>query len=249
MLNKILITSILVFSFNFTQAQYGRNYKEIGFLAGPVFFQSDYGQRNNFDNYINNNGYNIGVYYYLTPNENTRSIREYFKLRLDLNFMKSDLKHYGKYVEGNSVFKNQLKGMRGKTQTLSLGSQIEFYPFRTDDYRRGYRFSPYISFGAQINYYDTTAFSLNGPLGNSQTTPTKYLGAYRNEGGSVASISTSIGTRYKLSNYDALTVDFKAQYYFSDWVDGLNPNRRIYTENKSNDWSTIINFGYVYYFE
>ena len=48
----------------------------------------------------------------------------------------------------------------------------------------------------------------------------------------VASVTGAIGTRYKLSDYHSLFAEVRAQYFFSDWVDGLNPNKDIYKENK-----------------
>jgi hypothetical protein len=43
-------------------------------------------------------------------------------------------------------------------------------------------------------------------------------------------------------------IDLRFQYYFfSNWVDGLNPNPEIYKENKANDWLVWFNVGYIYY--
>lgn len=39
------------------------------------------------------------------------------------------------------------------------------------------------------------------------------------------------------------------QMYNSDWIDGLNPNKDLYKENKYNDWQVWFNFGYIYYLE
>jgi hypothetical protein len=54
-------------------------------------------------------------------------------------------------------------------------------------------------------------------------------------------------------------MDWRWQYYFSNWVDGLNPQLEYNTqalglgngvpvpENKANDWIFWINFGGVFY--
>ena len=42
-------------------------------------------------------------------------------------------------------------------------------------------------------------------------------------------------------------LDLRWQYFFSDWVDGLRPDPRFYSENKANDWLVWLNFGYIYY--
>jgi hypothetical protein len=44
-------------------------------------------------------------------------------------------------------------------------------------------------------------------------------------------------------------VDLRVQYYFSNWVDGLNPDPKVYTENRANDWNIWFNFGYIYYLQ
>ncbi|MBC7642956.1 MAG: glutamate dehydrogenase [Flavobacterium sp.] len=245
----ILCLFLLGFS-NISNAQYGRTYREVGLMAGPVFFQSDFGARNTFENYYKNNGISIGAFYYVSAIENSQSLRENFKLRLEVSYMTSQLKHYGEWVDPSNTnkFATQLRAMSGKVETINLGFQVEYYPFKTDDYNRGTTWSPYISGGAQISNYTSKVESSLGPLGSTITTPTKYLNAYRNDSNIVASLTTSVGTRYMLDDYHALVFDARIQYYFSDWVDGLNPDRNVYTENQANDWSTTFNIGYVYYF-
>ena len=245
MLKKaILFISILTISLSaYSQNGFGGSYTEVGVFTGPVFFKSDYGERGNFENFEKNSGFSIGASYYLSTINN-------FKLRLEVSYTKADFKHYGKYVDpsSTSVFTNQLRGMYGSTSYSSLGFQVEYYPFKTDDYDRGSSFSPYLSLGPQINYVSVTSRSTLGELGTSITTPRKYMGGYKNGGMTVASVTGAIGTRYKLSDYHSLFAEVRAQYFFSDWVDGLNPNKDIYKENKSNDWCVGLNLGYIYYF-
>jgi hypothetical protein len=62
-------------------------------------------------------------------------------------------------------------------------------------------------------------------------------------------VVSSVGTRYKLAPLSDLMVDLRFQYFFSNWVDGLNPNPTIYKENKANDWLVWFNFGYIYYLQ
>ncbi len=235
---------------NVLNAQGGKTYKEIGIMAGPVFFQSDFGSRDTFENYYKNNGFSIGAFYYLSAISNNSSLAENFKLRIEASYMSANLNHYGQWVDPNNdrIFARQLRGMRGNVETLNAGFQIEYYPLRTDDYNRGSSFSPYISGGAQISNYTSNVYSVLGNLGAPSITPLKYRDSFKNESGIAPSLTTSIGARYLLTDYSALVIDARVQYYFSDWVDGLNPDKNIYTENKANDWSTTINFGYIYYF-
>jgi hypothetical protein len=167
--------------------------------------------------------------------------------------MEADLKHYGKYVDGtSSIDKEKLRAMSGNTSTMNAGFQVEFYPLKTDDYYRGGRISPYVSLGCLASLYNSevkTSFG-NGKIGNPSNTLTKYLDGYRNDVNQfTASISGSVGTRYKLSDYHSLLAEVKLQYYFSDWVDGLNPNSKIYTENRTNDYLGSFNIGYIYYLD
>lgn len=231
-------------------AQFGRTYQEIGVMAGPVFFKSDYGERGDFENFSKNTGYSVGVFYYFSFIEDYKNLRENFKLRLDASYMKSELAHYGKYVDPakTSLIANQLRAMNGSTSTINLGLQVEFYPFKTDDYNSGAAFTPYVSLGGQLGYYTSKVQSDLGPIGTPLTTPLKYASGTRNESRPVASLTSSIGVRYRLNDYNSLIFDSRLQYYTSDWVDGLNPDRRDYPENKTNDYSLTFNFGYVYFF-
>lgn len=252
MLKKILVSFVflLIFTAN-TQAQYGRSYQEVGVMAGPVFFKSDYGERGNFENFIKNEGVSVGLFYYFSFIQNYAGLKENFKFRLDASFMKTNLEHFGKYVDPSktSLFAEQLRAMKGSTQTVNLGVQLEYYPWKTDDYNRDATFSPYLSFGGQLGYYTSKVYSELGPLGSPLTTPDKYSSGTRNESRPVASLTSSIGTRYQLNPFNSLIFDCRLQYYTSDWVEGLNPDRNKYTENKANDYSLTFNFGYVYYFQ
>lgn len=253
MLKKIILPFFLVLFLIIGEksyAQFGRTYQEVGIMAGPVFFKSDYGERGDFENFSKNMGFSAGVFYYFSFIENYRSLRENFKLRVDASYMKTNLEHYGKYVDPSktSVIANQLRAMHGSTSTVNIGLQMEFYPWKTDDYNRGSDFSPYVSLGGQLGYYTSKAESDLGVIGIPQTTPEKYLNGTRNESRPVASMTSSLGVRYRLNDYNSLIFDSRLQYYTSDWVDGINPDRNKYTENKTNDYSLTFNFGYVYYF-
>lgn len=103
--------------------------------------------------------------------------------------------------------------------------------------------------GAQYHYYTPTVESSLGRLTDPGVLPIKYQDAYRNESSSTWSIVASVGTRYKLTEVSDLLFDLRWRYYFSNWVDGLNPDENLYPENKANDWSFVISFGYIYYLD
>ena len=250
MSKRFLFTIIVLISFSYANAQYYRSSQVAGIMAGPLFFQGDYGERGDTENFIKNNGFSVGGIYYLSFVENYRNLRENFKIRVEASFTKSDFEHYGQYVapEKTSLFAQQLRAMSGSTQIINVGFQVECYPWKLDDYTNQ-NFSPYISVGTHFGSYETKVSSSLGPLGTPITTPDKYIDGFKNGSGIAISVTGSIGTRYRLSSNNALIVEARWQRFFSDWVDGLNPNKEIYTENKSNDFLFGVNFGYIIYFK
>ena len=245
-------------------AQFDGFSHEIGVIAGPVAFQSDYGERYDFSTNAGNTGIGIGLVHYLNfrfdsdYNYTSRSyFNDHFKVRTELSYVTSKLNHFGEYVAPTktSLASQQLRAMSGSTSITNLGTQFEFFPLSIRDYSavEG-SFAPFVSLGAQLSYYSAKASSTLGALGTPATTFPKYLTpsegrpfGFSNENATVWSIVSSVGTRYKLNESADLMVDLKFQYYFSNWVDGLNPNPDIYKENKANDWLVWLNFGYIYY--
>ena len=136
---KLIYFIFLLGLFNFAHSQKGKPLQEIGVMTGPVFFQSDFGARNEFKNYYKNNGFSFGIFYYLSALNNSSAISEKVKLRIEASYMTTNLNHYGKYVDNNnnSLFTQQLRAMRGTVETLNAGLQLEYYPWKTDDYCRG----------------------------------------------------------------------------------------------------------------
>ena len=260
----LLFLAFVGFS-NGSNAQFSSFSHEIGIIAGPVAFQSDYGQRGDFSTNLGNTGIGIGIIHYLnfsyeadcncyTPET---YFNDHFKLRSELSYSKTDFHHFGQYVapKKTSLGSQQLRAMQGSTSINNLGVQLEFTPWSIRDFSSTIgSIAPFVSLGGQISYYNTKVSSTLGPLGTPLTTFPKYLTpsdgrpfGFSTESGSVFSVVTSVGTRYKLTPLSDIMVDLRFQYYFSDWVDGLNPNPTIYKENKANDWLVWFNVGYIYY--
>lgn len=233
---------------------------EIGVIAGRIEFRSDYGQRDNAKNNFANQGFAIAFVDYMnfsyTDNLNNY-FKEHFKVRSELSYSNANLKHYGEWVERGTPGSERLKAMRGSTELLNLGMQLEFNFIHIHDFENTIGgFSPYISLGPQISYYTATATSTMGNMGDPGITPPKYLvpsdghpHGYSNESKAVFSTTLNLGTRYKLTRMSDLILDLRAQYFSSDWVDGLNPNKDLFTENKRNDWLTFVGLGYIFYFD
>ena len=252
MYKKILITIALVFTMTSLNAQYSSGlFVDIGVTVGSVNFKSDFGERGNFQNYTQNSGYVVTGVLYLTIDNFSSRFTEYFKLRFEASYMNCDLGHYGKWVDPSNqgVFATQLRAMKGTVNSQTFGIQLEYFPIGQDQYTRVDGFFPYVSFGGQISNYSTEISSSLGPIGTPISTPIKYLngGVRAQSNGLVPTLSTSLGTRYKLSDFGSLVLDLRLQYYFSDDVDGMNPNKSLYPENKSNDWLTSVSIGYIYY--
>lgn len=267
MISKFIIAiSILLFGYsNTANAQFGFSH-EIGVIVGPVAFQSDYGERGDFTTNAGNSGIGIGLIHYLNFSYRAECdcytpetyFNDHFKLRSELSYNKTDLKHFGEWVEGNnSIGKQQLKAMYGSTAVTNIGMQLEYYPLSIREFTATNRsLAPFISLGGQFSFYNTESASTMGSLGTPLTTFPKYLTpsdgrpyGFTTESGTVWSVISSIGTRYKLSPLSDLILDLRFQYYFSDWVDGLNQNKDLYKENKANDWLVWLNFGYIYYLQ
>ncbi|MFN7099755.1 MAG: THC0290_0291 family protein, partial [Flavobacterium sp.] len=179
--------------------------------------------------------------------------------RTELSFNKTDLKHFGEYVDPkkNSLGAQQLRAMSGSTTVGNIGVQLEYYPWNIRDFTNTIGdFAPFVSLGAQYSFYNAKATSTLGALGSPLTTFPKYLTpsegrsyGFSTEQGTAWSVVSSAGVRYKLNDSADLMVDLRLQYYFSNWVDGLNPNPEIYKENKANDWLVWLNVGYIHYLD
>ncbi|MFI2741443.1 THC0290_0291 family protein [Zhouia sp. PK063] len=262
-MKKYIILSFLLLSAFSLEAQFRFAFSnEIGVIAGPVAFQSDYGIRHNTGTNIGNTGMGIALIHYMNFAYNKACncysqdtyFNDHFKFREELSFtLVKNLQHYGEWVadDKNSVTAWQLRGMYGSTSVLNLGVGLEYFPLSIRDFSNGgFPFAPYISVGGNFGYYNPTAASHYGQIGTMQYTPLKYQNnAVTNDNGTVWSIMANLGVRYKLTRLSDVVLDFKWHYYYSDWVDGLNPRRDVYTENKYNDWQFWIGFGYIYYLD
>jgi hypothetical protein len=254
--------SLLFIGFvNQSNAQFGFSH-EIGVIAGPVAFQSDYGERYDFSTNSGNTGYGIGLIHYLNFSYKAECncytpetyFNDHFKLRSELSYNKTQLQHFGKWVDPDrtSLTADQLRAMKGSTAVTNIGMQLEFFPYSIRDFTATIgSWAPFISLGGQFSFYKPTSMSELGPgLEELLTvTPQKYIDAFDRKGGTTWSVVSSVGTRYKLTPLSDLMIDLRWQYYFSNWVDGLNPDPNIYKENRANDWNVWLNFGYIYYLQ
>jgi len=250
---------------------------EIGAITGPVAFQSDYGQNENFETNKGNTGIGIGLIHYINfayradCNCYTKDsfFNDHFKLRNEISWNRTNLNHFGEWVASDktSATARRLRGMSGVASVLDIGSQIEYFPYSIRDFAAGgYSFAPFISLGVHYNNYTPKASQdlseltpLEIEITNNTDPNTVIAGSpgkanyaifspdsISTEQASTWSIVWSVGTRYKLTPLSDLMVDLRWQYYFSDWVDGLNHNA---PSDKNYDWNLWLNFGYIYYLD
>jgi hypothetical protein len=133
----------------------------------------------------------------------------------------TSLKQFGEYVAPNRTLgSDQLRAMRGSTAVDECGMQLEYFPLSIRGLQQQQEARAFISLGGQFSYYNAKALSTLGPLGTPLTTFPKYLTPRRaslrfsTETGTVWSIVSSVGTRYKLSPLRDLMIDLRFQYYF-----------------------------------
>lgn len=248
MFQKTLLLLVGILSFTTAKAQSGQYYQEIGIMSGPVFFQGDFGEKGSSENITSNVGVSGSLLYYVSLNNNNGGLERNLKVRFDATLMSVTLNHYGKYAESNSLFGEKLRAMQSDVKVSNIGFQLEYYPYETDDYG-GSGLSPYIAGGAQLNFYSANATSSLGSIGNLNTVPTKYVDGFKDSNGNAFSMTGALGVRYKLSDSGAVVLEGQFKYYFSDWIEGMNPDPKIYKENKNNDFSGTIQIGYVYYLD
>lgn len=256
---KIFILFLLIGLPHYTFSQSGVAH-EIGVITGRIEFRSDYGQRNDVETNIDNMGFGISVVDYMgfSYYDNLNYyFKEHFKIRSEISYSKTRLQHYGDWIKKNSITAQQLKAMRGSTQLFNVGFQLEYSFKHIHDFEREIgSWAPYVAIGPQFSYYTAKAWSNMGEIGTPLTTPVKYLipsdghpNGYSNESKTVFSAALNLGIRYKLTVMSDLVLDTRAQYFASDWVDGLNPNKDLYKENKQNDWLTFVGLGYILYLD
>lgn len=248
---------------------------EIGVIAGPLQFRSDFGSREESKTNFGNSGFGVGIVHYLNFSYRADCncyttdtyFNDHFKLRNEISYNKTNLEHLGFWVQPDkfSVQADQLRAHKGVANNLDIGTQIEFFPLSIRSFQAfGYRIAPFVSLGVHYTSFSpkaSTTFDNPDPTayGNVFDSSNIYTYWFENytpgvdpypiqtNGGSTWSTVTSVGFRYKLDKLSDLMLDLRWQYYFSDWVDGLNHNWRGY--NKNNDWLVWLNVGYIYYLD
>ena len=261
MLNLKQLSPVLFFllGINFGHSQLGFSH-EIGVIAGPLEFRSDFGQR--FDERTNfkNSGVGIGIVHYINFSYRADCncyttdtyFNDHFKLRNEISWNKTKLDHFGKWVDPdrNTIEAQQLRAHKGVAQNFDIGTQIEYFPRSIRSFQAfSYKFAPFFSLGVHYTYFKpevSTTFGDGDVLNPANFYSFWEPGSVNASSGSTWSIVSSAGVRYKLGPLSDLMLDLRWQIFFNDWVDGLNHQLE---SNKYNDWLLWLSFGYIYYLD
>lgn len=247
---------------------------ELGVIAGPVQFRSDFGGRFEERTNIGNSGIGIGIIHYISfaysADCNCYTTETYFndhfKLRSEVSWNKTNLDHHGFWVQADKVSINadKLRAHSGVAENFDIGMQLEYFPLSIRSFQAfAYRIAPFVSLGvhytasspkASTTYGDRNIYNPNNIYSfwysDDSYLPPIPTGQQREYPINLDPINdwslvTSVGFRYKLTKLSDLMLDLRWQYYFSDWIDGFNHEFSDY--NKYNDWLVWLNFGYVLY--
>ncbi|WP_299120746.1 glutamate dehydrogenase [uncultured Winogradskyella sp.] len=265
-IKKLIIPFALLLSVQISYAQLGFSH-EIGVIAGPLAYQSDFGVRYDFETNAGNTGIGVGVIHYINfayradcnCYTTDKYFNDHFKLRSEISWNKTTLEHFGEWVDPDMTSPNadRLRGHTGEAENWDIGMQMEYFPRSIRAFAAGsYAFAPFVSLGAHYVSYSPSVYtnyvnpSSPGDVGNIEIPSNFYTrwepGSVSDMSGSTWSIVSSIGTRYKLTILSDLMVDLRFQYFFSDFTDGLDHQL---PSNKANDWLVWLNFGYIYYLD
>ncbi len=263
---KHLTLFLLVFlAVQFSNAQLGFSH-ELGLIAGPVQFRSDYGIRNNVETNFGNSGYGIGVVHYLNfayradcnCYTTDNFFNDHFKIRTEVSYNQTNLEHLGELVVPTKISdnSNRLRGHKGVAKNLDFGSQIEYFPLSIRDFQGfAYSFAPFISLGVHYTAFtpevSTTYINPDPRKTGDVTDPSNFYsfwepGSVDASSGGVFTVVSSVGVRYKLTKLSDIMLDFRWQYFFNDNIDGLNHQLEF---NKNDDWLVWLNFGYIFYLD
>lgn len=258
-LKPLIALFFITFSAFISYAQLGFSH-EIGVIAGPVEFRSDYGVRNSPETNLGNVGIGVGIVHYINfayrSDCNCYSadtyFNDHFKLRSEISWNKTKLEHFGEFVDPSqtSIAADQLRAHSGEANNFDVGMQLEFFPKSIRAFEAfSYSFAPFASLGVHYTSFnpsvETTYGDQNILNANNFYNPWE-AGSVDASSGSTWSVVSSVGVRYKLTRMSDLMLDMRWQYFGQDWIDGLNHQLSY---NKNNDWLLWLNFGYIYYLD
>jgi len=242
-------------------AQYGFT-NEVGVFVGAYNLRSDFGERQNFES-STNTGFAVGLVHYVNfsyrRNYNFQNFQtyfnEHFKIKSELSYNQTNLAHFGTWVDESRISENaeRLRNHTGRANNFNIGTQLEFFPVEIRGFENGRNnFLPFVALGIQYTFFQPEVYTSYGD-GNINNLSNFYLPwqvdedpFISTEAGNTFSIVGGFGTRYKVTPLTDLVLEMRWQYYFNDFVDGLNHKL---DSNQNNDWAIWLTLGYVIYWE
>ncbi len=255
MRTNIFFTVTLMVLFGLSaQSQVSLSY-EAGFNVGMASFQTDYGERGDFQSgFSGNMGTATSAAFYINFfsktglwNEKSEWISSHLKLKAEVSYMQAKLEHFGKYVEGETSDAEKLKAMHGTSSIINTGVILEYHfmDIYTFNINRRQTLDPYIGMGALATFSKPT---LEYDLGDYEANPSILHPAYQNaiytDPETTGALAFSAGTRIKATEKSDIVIDSRWHYFFSNKIDGLDPE---ISANKFNDWAYSLSVGYVFY--
>ena len=261
-----------------SKAQLGFSH-EIGVITGPVAFQSDFGERYDFETNSGNVGFGVGIVHYLNfayradCNCYSRDTywNDHFKIRNEIDFHITNLDHFGPEVDDNDFGGLRLRNHKGKAQVFEIGTQLEYFPMSIRDFSAGaYKFAPYVSVGVHFVSFNPEATTLLrddgdifGEVLNPLTPNPVDTGPAIIPGFNVGEGRNGTGVDDRLGDTWAITWSVGTRYKLGPLSDLLIDARwHYYTSNwvdglnpdprpanRANDWIFWLNVGYIYYIE
>lgn len=225
---------------------------EVGVLAGPAAFFTDYGERFNLRNNLDNEGFGVGLVHYMdfayraecTCKRREWFFSKHFRIRNEIDYFHTKLEHYGPTAQGNDESGRILRAMHGKTSLWQIGTSLEYHFYGIKEFRDfGVLWSPYISLGVQFINYNPSAYSDLGPIDSPKVLFRTFQGGLDLERGNSFAIIGSGGFRYHFTRRSDFNVEGRWMYYETDFIEGLSP---VGPQNKFNDFAFWISVGYIY---
>ncbi len=247
------VTFVMLFYISI-QSQISLSY-EAGFNVGMASFQTDYGERGDFQSGVSGNiGASTAATFYLNFfnryglwNERYEWFTSHFKVKTEISYMQAKLEHFGKYVDAGTPAADQLKAMHGTSSIINTGTTLEYHLYDTYEFsvNRERLLDPYVGIGALVTFSKPT---FEYDLGDYEADPSILFPKYQNnaiftDSEVTGSMLFSAGTRIKASDKADIVIDTRWQYFFSNKIDALDPKD---SSNQFNDWLYSLTVGYVY---
>lgn len=230
---------------------------DVGIHVGGSAILADYGVRDDFLSSFGNRGVYLSATHSIHFFHNSlkwnydHPVWSHLAIKNEISYLtKSNLEHYGPFVERNGDLGDQLRAMTGSVSILSLGFQVEYYLHCLKTFLYPWtdlKINPYGLLGARYNLYKNT---LNSTLGDWRQDPTVLPEKWRPDqalavgNGGAFSFIFGGGARFRLAPKTDLNFQLNWQYFFSDSIDGLKA--RV-DENIDNEWTVNFQVGLIFH--